>query len=302
MKILVIGGTGMIGGHAALHLAAKGHDVTVAGRKPPQQSTELSRLPFLQGDYIEGSFNAQDLAAFDAIVFAAGNDIRHVPEGGDYDAHVFRANAEAVPRFAALAKQAGLRHFIHVGSFYPHIAPELLETNVYIRARKLATDGIAALADDSFHVVSLDAPFVVGTVAGMSLPMFEAYTRYAEGQLGIPPFGPSGGTNFISTQSLSEAIDAALDRGENGKAYLVGDENLSFADYFKLFFRAAGNDVDVPSLDQEHPMLPDAAIFTGRGNMVRYEPDAQTMADLGYRRNDIARAVKEVVDQFRSGK
>jgi nucleoside-diphosphate-sugar epimerase len=295
MKILVIGGTGMIGGHAALHLASQGHDVTVSGRKPPQQSTELSRLPFLQGDYVEGSFTTQGLTGFDAIVFAAGNDIRHVPQGADYDAHVLRANAEAVPQFAALAKQTGVRHFIHIGSFYPHIAPELLETNVYIRARKLATDGIAALADDSFHVVSLDAPFVVGTVPGMSLPMFEAYTRYAEGQLGIPPFGPAGGTNFISTQSLSEAIQAALERGENGKAYLVGD-------YFKLFFQAAGNDVDVPALDQEHPMLPDAAIFTGRGNMVRYEPDAQTMSDLRYRRNDVARAVKEVVDQFRSAK
>jgi Holliday junction resolvasome RuvABC DNA-binding subunit len=47
-------------------------------------------------------------------------------------------------------------------------------------------------------------------------------------------------------------------------------------------------------------MLPDTAIFTGRGNMVSYEPEAKTMADLGYRRNDIARAVTEVVAQFRS--
>jgi nucleoside-diphosphate-sugar epimerase len=290
----------MIGGHAALYLASMDHDVTVSGRKPPQDSTALASLPFLQGDYVAGTFKEQDLAGFDAVVFAAGNDIRHVPQGADYDAHVLHANADAVPAFAALAKRAGVRHFIHVGSFYPHIAPELMEKNVYIRSRKMATDGIAALADDSFHVVSLDAPFVVGAVPGMSLPMFEAYTRYAEGKLGIPPFGPAGGTNFISTQSLSEAMGAALERGENGKAYLVGDENLSFADYFKLFFRAAGNDIDVPSLDQEHPMLPDAAIFTGRGNMVRYQPDENTMTDLGYRRNDVARAVKEVVDQFRS--
>jgi dihydroflavonol-4-reductase len=35
MKILVVGGTGMIGGHAALHLQALGHDVSVAGRNPP---------------------------------------------------------------------------------------------------------------------------------------------------------------------------------------------------------------------------------------------------------------------------
>ena len=299
MKILVIGGTGMIGGHAALYLKSQGHDVTVSGRKPPQATTELAKLPFLQGDYVSSTFTVDDLKPFDAIVFAAGADIRHVPEGGDYDSHVLYANGEAVPAFAKLAKEAGVKHFIHIGSFYPHIAPELLDSNPYIRSRKLATDGISALADDTFHALSLDAPFVVGTVPGMSLPMFEAYTQYAQGKLGMPAFGPAGGTNFISTQSISEAVAGALESGENGKAYLIGDENLSFADYFKLFFRAAGNDVDVPSLDQEHPMLPDGAIFTGRGNTVSYEPDAKTMADLGFRRNDIARAVNEVVAQFK---
>jgi len=117
MKILVIGGTGMIGGHAALYLKSQGHDVTVSGRKPPQATTELANLPFLQGDYVAGTFTVDDLKPFDAIVFAAGADIRHVPEGGDYDSHVLHANGEAVPAFAKLAKEAGVKHFIHIGSF-----------------------------------------------------------------------------------------------------------------------------------------------------------------------------------------
>ena len=113
-----------------------------------------------------------------------------------------------------------------------------------------------------------------------------------------PPFGPAGGTNFMSCQSLSEAIAGAFARGESGKAYLVGDENLSFADYFGLFFAAAGNPAPVPSLDQDHPMLPDIAIPQGRGNFIAYEPDAAEVALLGYRRHDVARAVAEVVRQF----
>ncbi|MFK4794967.1 NAD-dependent epimerase/dehydratase family protein [Sphingobium sp. ZW T5_29] len=300
MKILVVGGTGMIGGHAALHLQSLGHDVSIAGRNPAQSKVQLARLPFIQGDYIAGSFTPEQLAPFDAIIFAAGHDVRHIPEGGSYDEHVVKSNAHGVPAFAALAKAAGVKHFIHVGSFYPHIMPEAVETNAYIGARKAATDGIAKLADDSFHVVSVDAPFVVGTVPGMSIPMFEYYTSYAQGFVEIPPFGPAGGSVFISCQSLSEAITGALERGENGKAYLVGDESLSFADYFKLFFRAAGNDVEVPSLDQEHPMLPDSAILTGRGRVVSYEPDAEEAKTLAYRRNDIKRAVEEIVAQYRS--
>ena len=40
MKVLVIGGTGALGGHAALHLARQGHDVTITGRS----SATLSSL------------------------------------------------------------------------------------------------------------------------------------------------------------------------------------------------------------------------------------------------------------------
>ena len=301
MKILVVGGTGMIGGHAALHLKARGHDVSIAARKPAQATTELAKLPLVVGDYIEGTFTKDDLAPFDAIVFAAGNDIRHAPADADFDAHCHRANTEAVPRFAALARDAGVKRFVNVGSFYPHVAPEMIATNAYVRSRHAAFEGVRALASPSFDVVSVDAPFVVGTVPGLSVPMFEYYTRYAEGKLdGMPVFGPAGGSNFISTLSLAEAIEGALERGESGKAYLVGDENLTFARYFELFFRAAGDDRPVPSLDQEHPLLPDSAIYTGRGSVVSYEPDPAETALLGYRRNDVARAVNDIVAQYRS--
>jgi hypothetical protein len=99
---------------------------------------------------------------------------------------------------------------------------------------------------------------------------------------------------------LSQAILGALLRGESGKAYLVGDENLSYAQYFQTFLRAAGNDTEVPALDKEHPMLPDSAIYTGRGSTVSYEPDAAETALLGYVRGDIQRAIDEVVRQYRA--
>jgi hypothetical protein len=98
---------------------------------------------------------------------------------------------------------------------------------------------------------------------------------------------------------LSQAILGALLHGEPGKAYLVGDQNLSYAEYFQAFLRAVGNEAEVPSLDQEHPLLPDMALYTGRGNTLRYEPDAAETALLGYVRNDIQRAVNEVVAQYR---
>lgn len=298
MKILIVGGNGMIGGHAALHLRSRGHEVTIAGRNRPASDTPLGGLDFLRCDYIANDLPAAQLGAFDALVFAAGNDVRHVPPGGDEAAHWERANVEGVPRFFRAARDAGIRAAVHVGSFYPQAAPRLAEDNAYIRSRKLADEGVRALATEAFRVTSVNAPFVVGTVPGLTVPTFKAYTDYARGGFApMPDFAPPGGVNFISAMSLSEAIEGALLRGENGKAYLVGDENLTFQDYFGAFFRDAGRPVP-PVIDQEHPLLPDSAICFGRGNTLYYEPDAAEAALLGYRRRDILRTVSEIVAQY----
>ncbi len=296
MKILVVGGAGMIGGHAALHLSSKGHDVSIAGRTAPAAGTPLGELPFVKIDYInDDAFPA----GFDALVFCAGHDVRHIPRGEEDATYWHKVNSVAVPRFFALARNAGVKIAINVGSFYPQVAPYLVARNRYVESRKRSCEGILALNAPGFRTVSVNAPFVVGTVPGLVVPMFVAYTKYAQGKFApMPDFAPGGGVNFISTLSLAEAVEGALERGEGGKAYLVGDENLSFQRYFGLFFQVVGRDVP-PVLDREHPMLPDASIFAGRGNDLFYEPDVAETALLGYRRNDIKRAVSEIVAQYK---
>jgi len=298
MKILVVGGTGMIGAHAALYLQAQGHQVAVAGRNPPAANTPLGELEFVRCDYIANDLPHAQLARFDALVFAAGKDPRDMPADEDPAAYWQRVNIDAVPRFFAAARAAGIRYAINIGSFYPQARPELIDKNLYVRSRKLADDGVRALASSTFHVVSLNAPFAVGWVPGLVMPMFRAYVRYAAGKLPIPEFVPPGGVNFISTQSLSEAVEGAILRGKNGHAYLIGDQNLSFQEYFGAFFRACDRAMP-PVQDQEHPLMPDAAIIFGRGNSLFYEPDAAETAELGYRRNDVLRIIPEIVAQYR---
>lgn len=298
MQILIVGGGGMIGGRAALHLKSKGHEVTIAGRNRPLPDTPLGALPFLRIDYVTMDFDPALLRGFDALVFAAGHDIRHMPQGQD-DSYWRRVNAVGVPRFFAAAKAAGIKRAVHIGSYYPQAAPDLVDGNAYIRSRKEADDGVAALADANFVACSVNPPFVVGTVPGLPLPMFIAYTHYAQGKYApMPEFAPPGGVNFISTQSLAEAIEGALQRGEPGRSYLVGDENLSWQDYFGAFFEAVGR--QKPEIrDEAHPMLPDSAMPFGRGATLYYEPDPAVVERLGYRRGDIRAAISEIVAQFR---
>lgn len=296
MKILIVGGTGMIGGHAADFLAAQGHSITIAARKPPPSTVPMAAYPIVLGDYTQGTFMEADLAPFEAILFAAGNDIRHLPKGTDEQEFWDRTQIDGVPRFMALARSAGVRRVVQLGSYYHQVMPHLVAENAYVRARQRADEGARALATPDFNVSTLNPPSIVGVIPGVPARRYETLTAWAKGQRPeIPDYAPTGGTNYMSVRSLCEAIRGALQHAEPGRAYLIGDANLSFRDFFQMIFDAVGSSRQLEERDQEHPLLPDAFIVPGRGKVLSYEPDPAETALLGYTRGDVRRAVNEVV-------
>jgi nucleoside-diphosphate-sugar epimerase len=296
LKILIVGGTGMIGGHAAVHLKAEGHEVTLAARKPAPAGTPMELFPVLIGDYSQGTFTERDLTPFDAIVFAAGQDIRHLPKGTDEREFWRVMQIEGVPNFVKLAKRAGVKRLVQLGSYYHQVMPHLVETSAYVRARSLADAGARAFADKDFNVSTLNPPSIVGAIPGIPARRYETLTAWARGQRPeIPDYAPAGGTNYMSVRSLSEAISGALQRAESGKAYLIGDANLTFTEFFQKIFDTVGSPRKLVELDKEHPLLPDAFIVPGRGKILAYETDPTETKLLGYRQGDIDRAVAEVI-------
>ncbi len=294
MKTLIVGGAGFIGAATAYLLRARGHDVTLAGRTPPLPGSPLATFPFVRLDYTDPNPN---LVGFNAMIFSAGNDIRHKPPTAD-DSHWEAANSIAVPRFFEAARAAGIGRAVNVGSFYTQVAPHLIETNAYIRSRRDAEVGIARLARPDFVATSVNAPLVIGAVEGVSVPFFDMHVRFALGELSdMPEFVPPGGVNFISTRSLAEAIAGALAHGTAGTSYLVGDENLSFEQYFGAYFDAAGR-APPPVRDADAPIFPDRSIYFGRGNTLFYEPDPSEVALLDYRRSDVIPSIREMVDNY----
>lgn len=291
MSTLIVGGNGMIGGYAALHLAAQGHDITIAGRNAPAEGSPLSGFDFERIDYVANDTPAEILGRFDRVVFCAGNDPRHNQMMDE--AHWVEANSVGVPRFFGSLRDAEVKVAVNVGSFYPQAAPHLVDVHPYVRSRKEADDGARALSTESFRVISVNAPFVVGAVPGVRGGLIPSLLKYAQGKFGMEEFAIPGGVNFISTRSLVDAIEGAIERGVGGTAYLVGDENLTFEQYFGAFFEAAGKPKPLV-IDQEHPMLPDSALFHGRGNTLHYDPDPAEVELLGYRRDDVLTTIREV--------
>jgi len=300
MKTLIIGGTGGIGGYIALELERQGHQVTVSARNKPS-GTPIAHMNFLKGSYFDGSITEDHLKGFDNLIFSACNDIRQLPPGlseKDEADYYHKANSIGVPRFIRMAKDAGVKKCAYIGSFYPQARPDLVDKSSYIQSRLAADVGARDLADSNFRVVSLNAPWVVGAMRGASNPIYEGLVQYARGKLpDLPVFAMPGGVNFISVQSLTEATIASLTKGQNGHAYLVGDENLRFKPFFQMFFKAVGRgDVDIPVRDEPHPIFADIALLAGRAGTIFYENEG--VKELGYRQNDIYRTVKDICDNI----
>ena len=300
MKVLIVGGTGLIGGHAALYLQRQGCEVSLMSRNA-SQVPGLAELPFIAGNYVEDDCSDGRLQGFDALVFAAAADIRYMPVDGSVaeDEFYTRYNSEGVPQFFEQARAAGIPRAVYIGSFYPQVAPAQIERNAYVKSRHLADEGVRALSSDEFCVCSLNAPYVLGHLPGLEIPHLGALVQYTQGLIPDQPlFAPPGGSNHITTISLSEAIHGALLRGESGVPYLVGDENYSWKAYLEQWARAAGKDIEFEVREDDHPMLPNAIMFAGAGATVSYEPDPTQTKRLGYSRNQVTGMIREVVRAF----
>lgn len=298
MKVLVVGGSGLIGGDIALHMQAQGHDITIMARKPPA-TPSLAALPFMQGDYINDTLTKDDLQNFDWLVFAAAADIRYMPADGSVSAEEFytKVNDEAVPRFFKVAKSAGIKRAVYISTFYPQVAPQQIGVCPYVTSRHNTDEAVMALSDENFTIYSLRAPFVLGNITGMHIPHIGALVAYAKGEMpDLPVFAPEGGTNHISSHSIAQATLAAFEKGGKSTTFLLGDHNYSWKEYFELWFKAAGNPKDLEVRADDHPIVPNVIMFAGVGATISYEAEGAEL--LGYDRDQLPTLIKEVVASY----
>lgn len=294
-RVLVVGGTGLIGSTVADELARRGYDVAVAGRNRPDEGAPAAAYDWVEGDYTQPGWTDR-LRGVDAIVFSAAQDIRHV--GPNASAETWQdVQSASLPAFFAEAREAGVRRAVLVGSYYHQVLPDLVATNAYVRARSEAEQRVLALATDGFAVCAVNPPNVVGATPGRALRAFGKMVRWARGEMAdkVPDCAPHGGTNYMSVHAVAAAVAGALEHGEAGRAYLIGDENLSFQAYFQSLFDAAGAERTVAVCDEDHAFLPDDFLVAGKGVTLSYEPDAAEVALLGYARGDLGPTLRAMV-------
>lgn len=210
-NILLIGGTGFVGGHVARRLAAQGHSLTVPTRHR-ERARHLLVLPTVE--VVETSVHdparlAALVAGQDAVINFVG--ILHSRYGLPYGADFARAHVELPKMIAAACRAAGVRRLLHVSAL--HADPN--GPSQYLRSKG---EGEAALraAGDALDL-TIFRPSVIFGPDDAFLNLFARLQRLA-------PVMPLGNTRArfqpVYVEDVAEAIVASLDRSEAfGQAY-----------------------------------------------------------------------------------
>jgi nucleoside-diphosphate-sugar epimerase len=251
-RVFVVGGTGFLGYHAIQEFLEKGWTATAVGLPPgPPPDLYPPAVKLVLQDLEQASDQAlvSLLSGAQALVFAAGLDDRYTPRKPAYPA--FRhANVEVPLRLLRLAQEAGVRRAVVLGSYFAHFhrlwpGLRLAERHPYIRSRVEQEQALTSIP--GLDVCVLELPYIFGAlpIPGWK-PLWAPLVGYLRSSRTI--LYMHGGTACISARTVGRAILAAAERGEAGRCYPIGQENLTWSALLARLARADGRHLRVVTL------------------------------------------------------
>jgi dihydroflavonol-4-reductase len=174
MNVIVIGGTGLLGTHAAREAARRGHSATLLSRGAAPADPEGARRAGLDiasagEDELQRLFAGQD-----ALVYALGLDDRKPLPRPAYAA-LRGDHVTLCLKVLRSARAAGLRKAVVLGSYFTsleRLRPELRlsETHLYARSREEQSRAVLAESAEDFDTFMLEIPYVIGSLPGRLPP------------------------------------------------------------------------------------------------------------------------------------
>lgn len=236
MRILVVGGSGLIGAHVVEVLRGRGHAVTTVARTARAGVDHVLDVEAASVDELRPLLDGHD-----GLVYGTRSDEQRVLRKPIYP--VLRGElVDPVVRMFTAARQAGLTRGVILGSYYTYFArvhPQwrLAERHAYIRCRlEQASEGRAA-AGPALPIAVLELPFVFGR-AGDRLPNWAGpLDRWARSR--FPLLVPVGGTAVVAARNVAEVAADALVAADSADIP-VADENLTWAGMISRIAEAVG--------------------------------------------------------------
>lgn len=234
MKIFVTGATGFVGHHVARALAAEGAALRLLVRK----SSNLANLEGISGDTFLGDLTQPELLrpaleGCDSVVHVAADYRLWIPE----PEAMYRANVDGTRELLRLAREASVPRFVYTSSVATmHFrtdgiptdedAPVALEDMVghYKRSKFMAEQQAIAAAEDGQQVIVLNPTTPIGPNDRKPTPTGRIFVDFLNRKF---PAYVDTGLNLVDVSEVARAHVAALTRGEPGRRYILGGENLT---------------------------------------------------------------------------
>jgi dihydroflavonol-4-reductase len=324
MKIFLTGATGFVGHHVAHALAAQGAQLRLLVRK----TSNLKNLEGIAGETYVGDLSEPEslragIAGCDVVLHVAADYRLWIPD----PASMYRANVDGTRELLRLAREAKVKrvvytssvatmHFRRDGLVVNEETPVSLDDMVghYKRSKFMAEQEAMQAAAKGQNVVILNPTSPIGSNDSKPTPTGRIFLDFLNGKF---PAYMDTGLNLVDVSEVARTHVAALTRGQPGRRYILGGENLTLKQILDKMSALTG----LPSPTVEIPFAVAAtyAFFeewiTGRirgkepratleevrmGRKKMYASSARAQQELGFRILPVNPAMKAAIDWFRA--
>ncbi len=315
-KVMIVGGTGLLGYHAALEFLKRGYQVTALALEDLDlEGWYPKEIGVVHGDVFTMTPDqlVELMQGHHAMVYAMGPDDRSVPDAPA--SGFFRERlVDTSARVFDAARRAGVKRSVLLGSYFHHFHRKmphlgLAARHPYIMARIEQEIAVLDAVGRGMDVMILELPYIFGTMPNR-VPLWKEvfFDRLLKMN---PVLYPDGGSSMICVENVAEAIAGAVSRGKHAHRYVIGDQNLRWKEMFDIMFSAIGvrrRFIHVPhwmaAIAGSYMMFRERRRFREPGLNLAYifrdvisrdfflEP-AQSASLLGYGSGDVKEAIAE---------
>lgn len=252
MKVLLLGGSGLLGHNVLKQLLQQGHEVHALLRSFLDSDTAkwpgmAERVTLFQGSLLDDAALQSAAEGCDAIINCAGVTDMSLLRYADY----LPINRDLCRRMVELMERQHITRLVHtstantIGYGTPsqpadEQAPMQppFSRSYYGLSKREGEELLmqAARRHPDWHIIITNPGFMVG-----------AYdTKPSSGTLLLTGFrkplmvAPRGGKSFVHVADAATAIVNALERGQNGHRYLLTGENLTLKEFYRLQAQVCG--------------------------------------------------------------
>ncbi len=244
-RILVTGATGFVGGRLVPLLLEQGREVRVFVRNPDRLDIPVRhRVEVVSGDL-------QDEEAMDRAVTGCGTILHlaalaqaHVRDPRDY----FRVNTDAVDILLKAAARQAVHRVVHVSTVaalppvrYGSARGISRRPTVYGESKRASELLVRKYVEDGHDAVIVRPSRVYGPgpwndANGTTRLM----AMYLDGHFRFRMKDGGAQANYVHVDDVAAGIAQAADRGVRGRAYALGGENATLAEYLGIIAEISG--------------------------------------------------------------